>query len=225
MIYLIDDTKLESVNATFLLDKDYSNALRLIRTAGDFEKSQEALKLADCVLIHRTFANSTIYKERIAELTNDGELIPLVVFSAGDSEHAVYDEKKPYIIEGIKKYVFYSRLIPFLESFIKEHRVNLKILAYGKDYTKVKARSLALSVLRLVEGKEGSMTISELANIAACPDFKELISISNPELGIAYDDLLEELEDNPISFSIFRNNINQIVNSYYQYGKNIYIWK
>lgn len=225
MVYLIDDTKLESVNATFLLDKDYSNVLRFIKTVEDFEKSQEVLRLSDCIMIHRTFANSTVYKERIAELTNDGELIPLVVFSAGDSEHAVYDEKVPYIIEGIKKSVFYSRLFSFLESFKKEHRANLKILAYGKDYTKVRVRSLALSVLRLVEGKEGNITVSELASIAACPDFKELISVSNPELGITYDNLLEELEDNPISFSSFRNNINQIVNSYYQYGKNIYLWK
>ena len=69
------------------------------------------------------------------------------------------------------------------------------------------------------------MTTSELAGIAACPEFKELISVSNPELGISYDDLLERLEDNPILFSSFRNNINQIVNSFNQYGKNIYIWK
>ena len=106
-----------------------------------------------------------------------------------------------------------------------KHSVDLRILAYGKDFNKIKVRSLALSVLRIVEGKQGDMTIQDLANIAACPDFKELISISNPELGLTYDELLENLEDKPISFNIFRNKINQIVNSFYQYGRNIYLWQ
>jgi hypothetical protein len=176
-------------------------------------------------MIHRTFANSSIYKEQMAELTNDGDTIPFVVFSAGDSERAVFDEKYPQIIEGIKKSVFYSRLPYFLETFELKHEINLNLLAYGKDYIKIRVRSLALSVLRVIAAKEGEINVSELANIASCSEFKELVSLSYPAIGFSYDELLEELEDNPISFEKFKNNINQIVNSFYQYGKNIYLWQ
>ena len=80
-------------------------------------------------------------------------------------------------------------------------------------------------VVRINTTKEGEINVSELANIASCPEFKELISLSYPALGFTYDELLEELEDNPISFEKFKNNINKIVNSFYQYGKNIYLWQ
>ena len=80
-------------------------------------------------------------------------------------------------------------------------------------------------IITIYYTKEGEINVSELANIASCPEFKELISLSYPALGFTYDELLEELEDNPISFEKFKNNINKIVNSFYQYGKNIYLWQ
>jgi len=225
MIYLIDDTNLESFNATFLLAPKYQSVLCLIKSVDELDSFRSSLSSAECIMIHRTFANSSIYKEQMAELTNDGDTIPFVVFSAGDSEHAIFDEKYPQIIEGIKKSVFYSRLPYFLEAFEIKQEINLKLLAYGKDYIKIRVRALALSVLRVVATKEGEINVSELANIASCPEFKELISLSYPALGFTYDELLEELEDNPISFEKFKNNINKIVNSFYQYGKNIYLWQ
>ena len=225
MIFLIDDTNLESTNATFLLGMEYQKALCLIQTVDELEKKRDDLSSADCIMIHRSFASSSVYKEQMAELTNDGELIPFVVFSAGDPEYAIFDEKMPRVIMGLKKSLFYSRLFFFLDSYITKQTVNLRILAYGNDYMKIRVRSLALSIMRFVEGKEGLITIQELAAIASCPEFKEIVSISNPELGISYDELLENLEDYPISFSAFKNNINQIVNSFCQHGKNIYTWK
>jgi hypothetical protein len=225
MIYLIDDTSLESLNATFLLAPEYQSILRFIKTVDELDSFRSELSSAECIMIHRTFANSSIYKEQMAELTNDGDTIPFVVFSAGDSERAVFDEKYPQIIEGIKKSVFYSRLPYFLETFELKHEINLNLLAYGKDYIKIRVRSLALSVLRVIAAKEGEINVSELANIASCSEFKELVSLSYPAIGFSYDELLEELEDNPISFEKFKNNINQIVNSFYQYGKNIYLWQ
>ena len=225
MIFLIDDTNLDGFNVTFLLNSEYKGVLRSIRTADELNSLRSDLISADCIMIHRTFANSSIYKEQMADLTNDGETIPFVVFSAGDSEHAIFDEKYPKIIGGIKKSLFYSRLPYFLESFKAKREINLKLIAYGKDYIKVRVRALALSVLRVVVAKEGEIGVLELANIASCPEFKDLISLSQPAIGITYDELLEELEDNPISFEKLKNNINQIVNSFYQYGKNIYLWK
>lgn len=225
MIYLIDDTNLESMNASFVLDETYENVLYLINTIDDLNSKRECLSSADCIMVHRTFANSNVYKEQMAELTNDGEHIPLVVFSAGDSENAVFEDNNPHLISGLKKSVFYARLPLFLDTYKAQHSVDLRLLAYGRNFQKVKVHSLALPIFRAIAGKDGIMASSDLATIAACPEFKELISLANPDLGISYDDLLEKLEDNPIMFSNFRNNINQIVNSFNQYGKNIYIWK
>lgn len=225
MIYLIDDTNLESVNGTFLHDEKYKHILRRVESVEELSDQRDKFDTAECIMVHRTFANSSVYKEQLAELTGDGDIIPFVVFSAGDSEHAIYDEKFPNVIEGIKKVVFYSRLAFFLDSYISNKCIDLKLLAYGKDYLKIKVRSLALSIFDVIAGKDGEITNSELASIANCPGFKELVLLSYPELGYTYDELLEELEDNQISFFKFKNNINQIVNSFYQYGKNIYIWK
>lgn len=225
MIFLIDDTNLSSVNATFLLEEDYQSFLRLITTVEELNLYRESLASADCIMIHRTFASSSIYKEQMAELTNDGEKIPFVVFSAGDSDSAIFEDKNPHILLGLKKSVFYSRLYFFLDTYKSQKVIDLRLLAYGKDFLKHKVRILALPLFRLLSGKDGTMTTSDLAAVAACPEFKELISISNPNLGISYDDLLEELEDHPVLFCDFRNNINQIVDSFTQYGKNIHIWK
>lgn len=225
MIYLIDDTNLESMNASFVLDETYKNILCLINTIEDLNSKRSILNSGECIMIHRTFANSNIYKEQMAELTNDGELIPFVVFSAGDSENAVFEDNNPHLISGLKKSVFYSRLPFFLDTYKAYQTIDLRLLAYGKNFQKVKVRSLALPIFRVIAGKDGIMTTSDIAAIAAYSEFKELISIANPDLGISYDDLLEKLEDHPIMFSSFRNNINQIVNSFSQYGKNIYIWK
>ena len=225
MIYLIDDTNIESVNGQFILSKEFEHVLYRIETLECLDELRVVLNTADCIMIHRTFANSTIYKEQIAELTGDGVTIPLVIFSAGDSEHAVFDEKFPYVIEGIKKSVFYARLYDFLKTFIDNHDIDLRLIAYGKDYVKIKARNIVKSILHLIAGKEGNITMSELAKLASNPSFKELINMSNPALGLSYDNLLEDLEDNPISIIDFKNRINNILISFYQYGKNIYTWK
>ena len=82
-----------------------------------------------------------------------------------------------------------------------------------------------MNILKIVSGKTGVVASTDLAQIASCPDFKELISESSPALGYSYDELLEYIEDNPTSFESFKSNINNIVTSFSQYGKNIYHWK
>lgn len=227
MIILIDDTNLESLNASYVFSRDYENVIHLVRDANSLDDicNTDALINADCIMVHRTFADSTIIKEKMAEFTNDGDNIPLVIFSAGDSEHAEYNEDKPTVIDGMKKSVFYNRL-PYLLNVYKEKQIiDLRLLAYGEDYAKVRIRTLALAVLRKTLHKEGLITVQELANIAASPSFKDFVFLSNPALGFSYNELLEELEDNPITFKEFRDKVNQIVNSFNLYGKNIYIWR
>ena len=225
MIYLIDDTNIDSVNALFLCNEEYGRILHRITDIDSLNKSLTMLSSADCIMIHKTFADSIDYAEKMKELTSFGEKIPLILFSAGDPEQATYDDNQPYIINGIKKRIFYTRLFTFLKVYLESHILNLRLIAYGNNYLKIKVRSLALSIIQPIAVKEGIITVSELATIASNPAFKELISIANPALNITYDDLLEEMEDNPISFHCFKEKINNIVNSFYQYGKNIYTWK
>lgn len=220
MLYLIDDSNLKEFDAEFVFD--YKNILTTIQTSGQFADISDKLSDANCIMVHRTFWNSTKTKEKCAELSKDGDKIPLVVFSAGDSENAVVNHMSNAVI-SLKKSVFYSRLKLFLDNYIKSGFINLKLLAYGKDYVKVEVRNLSKDIFSVISGKDGILTLDYLPKIAKC--LKKIVTLSSPKIGISYDDLMEKLEDEPITFARFRNNINNIVISFEQYGKNIYTWK
>ncbi len=222
MIYLIDDSDLKAYNAEFALGQDYSHVLTVVHNADKLKDIWDSLQKADCILVHRTFDGSNETSQRIAELTNDGDKIPYVVFSGGDNENAVFNGQ---VIDGLKKSVFYDRLKFFLDHFISNNEIDLRILAYGNNYKKNQIQKCALNILKIVSGKTGVVAATDLAQIASCPDFKELISESSPALGYSYDELLEYIEDNPTSFESFKSNINNIVTSFSQYGTNIYHWK
>lgn len=225
MIYIIDDSNIESMNASFLLDKKYENIICLITSVERLEMERPKLFTAECIMVHRTFCNSNLTTAEMETLTDNGNRIPFVVFSAGDSENAVFNDNAPWEIKGIKKSVFYSRLRFFLESYLSKHTIDLRLLAFGRDYQKITVRKLALAVLKIIAGKEGKMGLYDIAAIAACKEFKLLIDMSNPQLGIDYNSLLENLEDHPIDFCQFSQNIQRITNSFNQYGKNIYTWQ
>lgn len=225
MIYLIDDSSLDNLNATYVFDEKYSTILKIIQTQEQLSMYMEKLLQANCIMIHRTFDNSQVAKEEVSQLSEDGKKIPLVIFSDGDPEIATFDMQAPNWIGGLKKKVFYERLTYFLDYYLQTHLINLLLLAYGKNYMKISVRSDATQVLKLLRGKSGLIDFMLLAELAACPAFKRLIDGANPSLGIDYKNLVETLEDSPITVDAFTNNINRIVNSFNQYGKNIYSWK
>lgn len=219
MIYLIDD----SVTADFLQQEEYAKIVVVIRDQQQVTLHGSGLEHADCLMVHRTFCDSSKVYLQVQQLASEqSPKIPFVVFSAGDSENAVYDEEcDPYSIDGLKKSIFYERLQYFIDDFIANDVINLKILAYGKDYLRVQVRSWAMSIFNVINGKTGMLGLEVIPKLAACRYFKRLIDAAH----IDYDDLLEKLEDEPITFAQFRANINNIVNSFIQYGKNIYTWK
>ena len=225
MIYLIDDSDLDKMNATYVFDEKYSTILKLMRTQEQLSVNMDKLLFADCIMIHRTFDNAQVAKEEVSQLSEDGNKIPLVVFSDGDPEIATFDNHAPNWIGGLKKKVFYERLRYFLDYYQQTHEINLLLLAYGKNYLRISVMSDATQVLKILRGKSGLIDFMLLAELAACPAFKRLIDGANPSLGIDYKNLVETLEDSPITVDAFTNNINRIVNSFNQYGKNIYSWK
>lgn len=221
-MYLIDDSELKDFNIDFLRENKYNKVVTYIRNMQDFNKLGHSFDDTDCIMVHKTFCNSNkVYQQMSSVAGKDERPIPFVAFSAGDAESVVYNESDPLSIDGLKKSVFYERLQYFLDDFIANGKVNLRILAYGKDYMKVLVRSWALAILRLIAGKTGMVKLEDISRLASHQSFKLLIEAAN----IDYADFLEELEDNPVSFDRFRMNINNIVNSFNQYGKNIYTWK
>lgn len=221
MIYLIDDTELKDFNVEFLQEDKYKSVLTLICDMQKFNNQRNNLQNANCIMVHKTFCSSNEVYQQLSAICDDKYLIPFVAFSAGDAESAVYDESEPLSIDGLKKSVFYERLQYFLDDYISNGGVNLRILAYGKDYMKVLVRSWALDIFRLIAGKTGQLKLEDLSSLSNLKSFKLLIETAK----IDYADLQEQLEDDPISFDCFRMNINNIVNSFNQYGKNIYTWK
>ncbi len=222
MIYLIDDSKLEDFNAYYVFDDKYKNILTIVRNISDFSKVVDMLSNACCIMVHNTFCGSQNVKNECSRIARYGERIPLIVFSAGDSENAVVSTTTNAIM-SLRKGVFYNRLRLFLDSYIKDRIINLKLIAYGKDYVKVEIRNLSKHILSAVAGEEGVMNVFSLAKIAK--DTKKLVTLSSPKIGVSYEDLMKKLKSTPTTFACFRNNINNIVISFEQYGKNIYTWK
>lgn len=225
MIYLIDDSPLKELNAEYVFDEKYASILKLIKDSEEFHSHKSQIGCDDCILVHKTFMGSQIVKEEMSQLSDDGEFIPIAIFSDGDSENADFDElKKPHYIGGLKKPIFYERLRYFLDYYLANHLIDFQIIAYGNDYIKENVRRWALSVLKKTNGNVGIMGLMDLSKVASCPEFKKLIQASSPAIGISYESLIEHLEDNPITFESFKYNISRIVTSFNQYGKNIYSW-
>lgn len=229
MIYLIDDSELGHIDTGYLTQGAYSHCLCVIRNEAQLECQYDNLDTADCIMVHRSFGNSSIVYQKLDMLASERkEPVPFVAFSAGDSEEAVYNEAIDELtIYGLKKAVFYERLRPFLDDFMVNGTVNLKILAYGVDYQKRLVNTWARTLLHAILGKTGTIELEDLAALTTCttsqgqPAFKRLMDVSR----IDYDTLLENLEDEPITFEHFRTNIHHIINSFNQYGRNIYTWK
>lgn len=126
MIYLIDDTPVQMLEG-YLQLTDYASIFRRL----DFIPIEDVPSLngASCVLMHSSYGDSAV-KRRVLDIFNCGEVVPVVLFSDGDSEEAKFHGDN-YII-SIKKSVLYSRLPRFLKEYRKSGVVNLKILAGEK---------------------------------------------------------------------------------------------
>ena len=225
MIYLIDDTLKETIDSDFVFDDKYNQALVVIQNKVEFNSRMKELYSADCIMVHLTFEDSNDVKDKASIIADDGDEIPFVVFSGSFSENPDFDYESNNYISGIKKSTFYQRLHDFLEEYVINGNVDLRIIAYGKDFQKVIVRNYAKNVLSIVEGKQGLLQLEDIANLSKDGNLKRLVELSNPKLGIEYEHLLEILGKQPICISDFKSRIEKIVINFEQYGKNIYTWK
>lgn len=242
MIYLIDDNqnnqRLNNYNITFVEDGLFENFLTSIqriekRISSDISHLS-FLKNADCILLHSTtedyendkgFLPSSItnvikIKEMISQ---EGEIVPLVLFSNSNNEADYSFESHPNYIRSIKKNLFYERLFDFMEYYKETRKVELRIIAWGKNFASKEASRLTIEILRALELKNSSddLLLTDLSQVLK--SFKSFVELALP--GVNVNGLLNQIEDETMKIQDFKKKINQIAESYAKYGKNIHPWE
>jgi hypothetical protein len=243
MIYLIDDNqndqRFKNYNITFIEEGVFENHLKSIEkleignSLSDITHL-EFLNSAACILLHSTAEDFDINKGFLpSSITNvikikefisqEGELIPLVLFSNSMGEADFDYNVNPSYIRGIKKNLFYERLFEFLEHFKNTGEIELRILSWGNNYAAKIPIELAKQILTSLENKKKTdeLLITDLTPVL--PILKSFFKISLPDMNL--NELLVHLEDNSIKIDDFKKNINQIIESYVKFGKNIHPWK
>jgi len=243
MIYLIDDNqsgqRLRQYNISFV-EEDYFNGY--LTSKEKIEKRDKAddishlafLNDAKCILLHTTtedwdeekgfLPGSTTNVRKIKEdIADFGDKIPLVLFSNGMGEPVYFHKENPKFIQEIKKNIFYEHLYDFVEHYKNTGEIELRILAWGKNFQAKEVSRLANYLLETIAFLNGTepFDISLLSDKQQ--DFKTIIEMALPYTN--YRDILNDLERNMVSISEFRNKINLISESFLKYGKNIYPWK
>ena len=190
---------------------------------------------AACVLVHDSLEDFTdghfnpeshIAKDLIVTKL-DNLHIPYVCFSDGHAPTGLYDSDKN-IVE-LKKSEFYNRLRPFLENFRSYQSLDFRILAYGKNFRRILMTKYVRSLFQQLDTKPESVVLSAtdvLPVDSKEPHFlEEIVILSQPAIGMGYNDVLNFIDDEEITIKEFKARIKSILNSVIQYGKNTYTWK
>jgi hypothetical protein len=222
-IYLIDDSTIEGIDTGFLEDGTFSDILIPIRNIQSYALNENNMNNSACILVHNTFNSSLITREKVKDITDDGDKIPLVIFSGEDNEKAVFGENPETSILHIKKQLFYTRLKDFLEKYKQSELIELKIIAFGKNFRTEEVIDWATSVLGKFNGRTDYIKTSDLPSIN-CEEFRKLYKAASPAIAISYEDLMEDLEDSHMALEVFRKKVKKIIKSFNQHGKNIYPW-
>lgn len=236
-ILLIDDNskmQRQAYGASFVDDEVFESVLDHIeRVNKDFDLS--ILNDYRCVMIHDSledFINdsfdekSHVAKDIIIHYLDDRQ-IPYVLFSDGHESTGVYDLSHNLV--RIKKSDFYSRLRYFLNYYMDESLLQFHILAYGPNFRKALATRYIKALFQkfAIKSQCDIITIQDIkpSNSEEEHYLEEIIKLSQPTLGMDYNDILDYIEDNEISVGDFKVKINNILVSISKYGKNTYTWK
>jgi hypothetical protein len=230
MICLIDD------NLNLLREREYG--LDYIQN-GEFKDILTSIEVLsnsifidynyDAFLIHTTTYDSdtsgssipgqnVIVNRIIEHLMNNLPSKPAVFFSGGMPEVAEFDyNEDPNRIYQIKKSTFYTRLKPFLEHYRLLNQIELRILAYGKNYKYtelIKHSQPLLKYLREIKG----VKIDQNEYLVTL--LHSFFSVS--EIPGAFKDFLNNSKEHSLNDLI--NTIQRINESFITHGRNIYGW-
>lgn len=237
MIYLIDDdSKNQRVayGASYINDGLYDDILcHLEKVNPDLDLS--LLSGASYVMVHESLADfingqyddtSHIAQDNIIHYA-DKNNIPYVCFSDGHAPIGIFDSNNNIVC--LKKSTFYARLQDFLDYYKASHNIEPRILAYGREFQKYIIEKLIKSLFLKFSHKSPTdrlMPADVMPSKANEPEYcKQIINLAQPAIGIGYDDLLDDIEDNDITVGEFKQHVNKIFNSVSQYGTNTYTWE
>jgi hypothetical protein len=231
MIYLIDDNQgnqqVDKFGIQYINEGLFSDFLVSIER---LEKNVDLsfVKNAECILLHTTtedivngnFKQGSVSNATkiIKEISDNGEKIPLVLFSEQMSEIAIMPNQN--YIRAIKKSTFYSNLFDFLSLFKESKELEFKILANGKNFRSIEISSYLRILTENLEFRNANDLI-KLKDINL-KVFNLLIEMSS--INCTFEKLIEDLEDSPVTVQKFRENLAYINQSFTNYGKNIYGW-
>lgn len=233
MIYLIDDNQNDQRKSLYKINYVDNGGFKDILVCLDkISKSFNLASLikAKCILLHSTtedvneegsfIPGSRTNAIKIKEvISKEGDLIPLVLFSNGMSENASFDyQDNPNYISAIKKNKFYGNLFPFLTNYKSSGLIDLRIIAFGKNYKSIEVGKYGNRILNEINrfDENNPFSPSLLENVS---DLESFYSISHSS---DFTDFIHGIEMNSISIGEFKKNIKAIIESYIQYNENIY---
>ncbi len=232
-ILLIDDNsknQREVYDASFVDDETYSDCLSHVEQVNS-QSDLSFLNDISCVMIHDSLedyidgefkSDSHKAKDRIEGIIQSKNL-PCVYFSDGHGMEADWREDMPNVVFAIKKSEFYRHLKVFLDHFRETKEVDLRLIAYGKDFLKHLMSKWCRTVISKLSDTPDEVIID--TSMIDSRSLRLIIEKAQPKIGISFDDVMCDIEDGKITAGSIRNNINSILSSVKKYGKNISSWK
>lgn len=232
-IVLIDDNsknQREVYDASYVDNETYSDCLFHIERV-NCQSDLSFLDNASCVMIHDSLedyingefsSDSHKAKDRIEDIIQSRDL-PYVLFSDGHGMSADWREDMPNVVFSIKKSEFYRHLKDFLDHYRETQEIDLRIIAYGKDFLKQMISRWSLSIIAKLADTHDDETLD--ASKIDRRSLRLIIENSQPKIGVSFDDIMCNIEDGEITSGALRRNINNILSSVKKYGKNIISWE
>jgi hypothetical protein len=142
----------------------------------------------------------------------------------------VINKQTATYIQSFKKSEFYSSLPGFLTSIRAKGRTDIQVLLTKswQDDTSNGEMQEQPNIYAL--GKEILMGIralnqdDEVGSYIDLERLKSILDYSQPEIGIQTETILADVENGVLKVGKIRELINKVIDSYNNYGKNIYTW-
>ena len=232
-ILLIDDNsknQREVSDASFVDEGEYSDCLLHVEQVNS-ESNFSFLDDVSCVMIHDSLedyingeykSDSHKAKDKIEDIIQSKNL-PYVLFSDGHGMTADWREDMPNIVFSIKKSEFYRHLKSFLDNYRETGKLDMRLIAYGKDFLKhLMSMWCQAFIMKLADTPD-----DEVINISNIDkrSLRLIIENAQPKINVSFDDIMCDIEDGNITGGNLRSNINNILSSVKKYGKNICSWK
>lgn len=234
-IIIIDDNsknQRKAYGAGFVDDEKYEHADKLFHIEKlNSESDMSFLDEAACIMMHDSLedyidgefkSDSHKAKDKIDDFISHHN-IPYVSFSDGHSIIADWREETPNVVYSIKKSEFYRHLDDFISNYAKDGSLDMKIIAYGKDFMKYLMGKWCLTIIgNLADKKDMDFVDTSYLDKKT---LRLIIKNAQPKIDKTFDEIMCGIEDEEITVGQLRLNVNNIISSIKKYGTNISTWK